>query len=82
MSFLASSGAGLLKMDSGFEDLELREAQREYLDFLDDDVNFLIYILYSLFLNSHNFMFFYVTFDRILCIFTIYSKTRVSIMKR
>nr|XP_023679466.1 maternal DNA replication licensing factor mcm3-like isoform X1 [Paramormyrops kingsleyae] len=24
-------------MDSGFEDLELREAQREYLDFLDDD---------------------------------------------
>ncbi|KAA0708779.1 Maternal DNA replication licensing factor mcm3 [Triplophysa tibetana] len=26
-------------MDSGFEDLELREAQREYLDFLDDDVN-------------------------------------------
>ena len=22
----------------GFEDLELREAQREYLDFLDDDV--------------------------------------------
>ncbi|KAI5619861.1 MCM3 minichromosome maintenance deficient 3-like, partial [Silurus asotus] len=24
-------------MDGGFEDLELREAQREYLDFLDDD---------------------------------------------
>ncbi|KAJ8279874.1 hypothetical protein COCON_G00069400 [Conger conger] len=24
-------------MDTGFEDLELREAQREYLDFLDDD---------------------------------------------
>ncbi|XP_066575707.1 DNA replication licensing factor MCM3-like isoform X3 [Amia ocellicauda] len=24
-------------MDAGFEDLELREAQREYLDFLDDD---------------------------------------------
>ncbi|XP_066532620.1 MCM3 minichromosome maintenance deficient 3 (S. cerevisiae), like [Hoplias malabaricus] len=24
-------------MDDGFEDLELREAQREYLDFLDDD---------------------------------------------
>lgn len=27
------------KMDGGFEDLELREAQREYLDFLDDDVS-------------------------------------------
>lgn len=26
-------------MDGGFEDLELREAQREYLDFLDDDVS-------------------------------------------
>uniref|UniRef100_A0A8C9RJX6 DNA replication licensing factor MCM3 n=1 Tax=Scleropages formosus TaxID=113540 RepID=A0A8C9RJX6_SCLFO len=26
-----------VKMDAGFEDLELREAQREYLDFLDDD---------------------------------------------
>lgn len=26
------------KMDNEFEDLELREAQREYLDFLDDDV--------------------------------------------
>uniref|UniRef100_A0A8B9JNV6 DNA replication licensing factor MCM3 n=1 Tax=Astyanax mexicanus TaxID=7994 RepID=A0A8B9JNV6_ASTMX len=25
------------RMDGGFEDLELREAQREYLDFLDDD---------------------------------------------
>lgn len=37
------SVAGVLKMDSGFEDLELRESQREYLDFLDDDVNPLIY---------------------------------------
>lgn len=26
-------------MDDGFEDLELREVQREYLDFLDDNVN-------------------------------------------
>lgn len=26
-------------MDGAFEDLELREAQREYLDFLDDDVS-------------------------------------------
>lgn len=31
-------------MDSGLEDLELRESQREYLDFLDDDVKPLIVI--------------------------------------
>lgn len=28
-------------MDGSLEDLELREAQREYLDFLDDDVSML-----------------------------------------
>ncbi|MFT7809627.1 MCM3 minichromosome maintenance deficient 3-like [Arapaima gigas] len=30
-------------MDTGFEDLELQEAQREYLDFLDDDQDQVIY---------------------------------------
>lgn len=32
---------GVAEMDTGLEDLELRESQREYLDFLDDDVNYL-----------------------------------------
>lgn len=30
-------------MDTGLEDLELRESQREYLDFLDDDVNYFLF---------------------------------------
>lgn len=51
---VVGSVAGVLKMDSGFEDLELRESQREYLDFLDDDVNPLIYDVYvCVFLMSH-----------------------------
>jgi len=33
-------------MDSGLEDLELRESQREYLDFLDDDVKYFIPCLF------------------------------------
>lgn len=32
-------------MDTGLEDLELRESQREYLDFLDDDVNSFLFVL-------------------------------------
>ncbi len=31
-------------METGLEDLELRESQREYLDFLDDDVNYFILV--------------------------------------
>lgn len=41
-------------MDTGLEDLELRESQREYLDFLDDDVNHLnlFLSLFDLFCES------------------------------
>lgn len=34
----AHADRGVVEMDTGLEDLELRESQREYLDFLDDDV--------------------------------------------
>ncbi len=30
----------------GDEDLKLREIQREYLDFLDDDVSFVIFLVF------------------------------------
>lgn len=61
------------EMDTGLEDLELRESQREYLDFLDDDVNcfrlclWLVCFVYTLSYTKS---------------FVVYSKTRVFIMRR
>lgn len=45
-----NASTGVVEMDSGFEDLELRESQREYLDFLDDDVKYFILCLSGFFL--------------------------------